>query len=157
MNAEQAVLGAMLKSKDAAHEALDLLVARDFLDPANMQIFLAMDTLNRHESPIDLVTLDEQLTRWGRLDEVGGASYLVELARSVPDAENINAYIAIVLERSPRTTGKSAPVEKPKILMRIQFTDGGYADVDPEKDIIINAASIKAIRPITSDESEVET
>lgn len=157
MTAEQAVLGAMLKSKDAAHEALDLLVARDFLDPANMQIFLAMDTLNRHESPIDLVTLDEQLTRWGRLDEVGGAQYLIELVRAAPDPENINAYIAIVLERSPRTTGKSAPVEKPKILMRIQFTDGGYADVDPERAIIINAASIKAIRPITSDESEVET
>ena len=49
---------------------------------------------------IDLVTLDEELSRRGKLDAVGGAAYLVELSRSVPSAANVQAYIKIVDEKS---------------------------------------------------------
>ena len=45
-----------------------------------------------------LVTLDEELTRRGKLEAVGGAAYLIELSRSVPSAANARAYIRIVDE-----------------------------------------------------------
>lgn len=148
MSAEHAVLGAMLKSKDAAQMALMTLSQNDFQDVANRQIFAAMQNLYQHHNPIDLVTVDEQLTRQGKLDDVGGAAYLVELNNKTDTffCDNILACIASVKEKS----------ERRKRLLRIQFKDGGYADVDPANVIIINADSIKAIRPITSDESEVE-
>ena len=59
-----------------------------------------MQSMSAASRPIDLVTLDEELTRRGKLDAVGGAAYLVELSRSVPSASNIQAYIRIVDEKS---------------------------------------------------------
>ena len=49
---------------------------------------------------IDFVTLDEELTRRGKLDGVGGSAYLVELSVNVPSTANVGAYIRIVDEKS---------------------------------------------------------
>ena len=81
---ERSVLGAMLRSREAALLAIETLQPGDFYDPANREIYAAMQTLATAARPIDLVTLDEELTRRGKLDAVGGAAYLIELSRSVP-------------------------------------------------------------------------
>ena len=59
-----------------------------------------MKTMADESRPIDLVTLDEELTRRGRLDAVGGAAYLIELSQGVPSAANVQAYIRIVDEKA---------------------------------------------------------
>lgn len=97
---ERSVLGAMLRSREAALLAVENLKPDDFYDPANREIYSAMQAMSAVSRPIDLVTLDEELTRRGKLDTVGGAAYLVELSRSVPSASNIQAYIRIVDEKS---------------------------------------------------------
>ena len=97
---ERSVLGAMLRSREAALLAVENLAADDFYDPANREIYSAMQSMASVSRPIDLVTLDEELTRRGKLDAVGGAAYLIELSRSVPSAANIQAYIRIVDEKS---------------------------------------------------------
>ena len=97
---ERSVLGAMLRSREAALIAVENLKPEDFYDPANREIYSAMQSMAAMSRPIDLVTLDEELTRRGKLDAVGGAAYLVELSRSVPSAANIQAYIRIVDEKS---------------------------------------------------------
>ena len=97
---EKGVLGAMLRSKEAAMVALEELRAEDFYSPANREIFSAMQTLSASARPIDFVTLDEELSRRGKLDAVGGAPYLVELSRTVPASSNVRAYIRIVDEKS---------------------------------------------------------
>ena len=97
---ERGVLGAMLRSARAAQTALESLRADDFYDPANREIFGAMEAIAAESRPIDLVTLDEELTRRGRLDAVGGSGYLVELSTGVPAAENVSAYIRIVDENA---------------------------------------------------------
>lgn len=97
---ERSVLGAMLRSREAALLAVENLRPDDFYDPANREIYSAMQSMSAVSRPIDLVTLDEELTRRGKLDAVGGAAYLVELSRSVPSASNIQAYIRIVDEKS---------------------------------------------------------
>ena len=97
---ERSVLGAMLRSHEAALLALETLQPGDFYDPANREIYAAMQAITVSGQPIDLVTLDEELSRRGKLDAVGGAAYLVELSRSVPSAANVQAYIKIVDEKS---------------------------------------------------------
>ena len=77
---ERSVLGAMLRSREAALIAVENLKPEDFYDPANREIYSAMQSMATVSRPIDLVTLDEELTRRGKLDAVGGAAYLVAKA-----------------------------------------------------------------------------
>lgn len=97
---ERSVLGAMLRSREAALLAIETLQPDDFYDPANREVYSAMQTISSASRPIDLVTLDEELTRRGKLAAIGGAAYLVELSRCVPSAVNAQAYIRIVDEKS---------------------------------------------------------
>ncbi len=97
---ERSVLGSMLRSREAALLAIETLQPDDFYDPANREVYSAMQTISSASRPIDLVTLDEELTRRGKLDAIGGAAYLVELSRCVPSAVNAQAYIRIVDEKS---------------------------------------------------------
>lgn len=100
IESERSVLGAMLKSSAAVGTATDRLRPDDFADPANREIFDAMLSLAFKSKTIDLVTLDAELTRRGKLDMVGGSAYLVELIRAVPSAVNVESYISIVAEKS---------------------------------------------------------
>ena len=97
---EKSVLGAMLRSREAALLAIETLSPDDFCDPANREVYSAMLSMATASREIDLVTLDEELTRRGKLEAIGGAAYLVELSRSVPSAVNVQAYIRIVDEKS---------------------------------------------------------
>lgn len=97
---ERSVLGSMLRSNEAALLAFESLSDEDFFDPANREVFSAMRALSQAGRAIDLVTLDAELTRRGRLEAVGGAQYLIELMRAVPSAANVHAYIRIVDEKS---------------------------------------------------------
>lgn len=98
--AEQSVLGAMLRSSNATGTAVERLRPDDFADPAHREMFSAMLTLALGNKKVDLITLDEELTRKGKLDAVGGAEYLTETMQIVPAVANIDAYIDIVLEKA---------------------------------------------------------
>lgn len=97
---EKSVLGAMLRSREAALLAIETLSPDDFYSHANREVYSAMLSMASASREIDLVTLDEELTRRGKLEAIGGAAYLVELSRSVPSAVNVQAYIRIVDEKS---------------------------------------------------------
>ena len=97
---ERSVLGAAIRSRHAAQLATERLSPSDFYDPANREIFDAMKAIALESRPIDLVTLDAELTRRGRLDAVGGAAYLLELSEGVPSSANVQAYIEIVDEKA---------------------------------------------------------
>ena len=135
---ERSVLGAMLRSREAALLAIETLQPEDFYDPANREVYSAMLAMATSSRAIDLVTLDEELTRRGKLDAVGGAAYLVELSRSVPSAANIQAYIRIVDEKS---TLRKLIAASEKILQE------SYAEAEETQDILEGAE--KAIYDIT--------
>ena len=99
-DAEKSVLGSMLLSHNAALMAVESLKEEDFYDPAHREIFAAMAYLGSMSRPIDLVTLESELGRRGKLEGVGGFQYLIELSRFVPSAANVQAYIKIVDEKS---------------------------------------------------------
>lgn len=100
LDAERSVLGSMLQDRDAVLLAMEVLKEEDFYDPAHREIFSAMVHLASQARPVDLVTVDEELVRRGRLEGVGGIAYLIELSRFVPSTANVSAYIRIVDEKS---------------------------------------------------------
>ncbi len=99
-DAEKSVLGCMMQDREALSMAFEVLHADDFYQPANREIFDAMHQLNQQGMPIDLVTVDDELTRRGTLEGVGGSMYLVELSQCMPSTVNAKAYIQIVDEKA---------------------------------------------------------
>ncbi|WP_240353198.1 MULTISPECIES: replicative DNA helicase [Cohnella] len=100
LEAEQAVLGAILLEIEALITAMERLRSEDFYSVAHQRIFEAMIDLNENNEPLDLITLTALLQDRGQLEEIGGVSYLAKLANAVPTAANVEYYAQIVEEKS---------------------------------------------------------
>ena len=100
LEAERSVLGAILVHNDAFDEAVQVIDARDFYRDAHRRIFDKMVALSERHQAIDFVTLKEELSRGGDLDEVGGPAYVASLADGVPRATNVEYYARIVKEKA---------------------------------------------------------
>ncbi len=98
--AEQSVLGAIFLDPNALITASEILVPDDFYRISHKKIFETMLYLSDHGKPIDLVTVTEELSSKKELEDVGGLSYLTELANAVPTAANVGHYAKIVEEKS---------------------------------------------------------
>ena len=98
--AEQSVLGAMLLSKDAIADVVELVRGDDFYRPAHQTIYSTILDLYGRGEPADAVTVASELTKVGELSRVGGASYLHTLVSLVPTAANANYYGRIVREQA---------------------------------------------------------
>lgn len=99
-DAEVSVLGAMLFEEEAMFKALELLRADFFYEENHRQIFDAIKELFERSSPIDLVTVSEELRKKSVLEKMGGASYLTQLTASVPTAAHVEHYAHIVKEKA---------------------------------------------------------
>jgi replicative DNA helicase len=100
IEAEQSVLGAMMMSKDAIADVVEVLRPGDFYRPAHQLVYDAVLDLYARGEPADPITCAEELTRAGQIARVGGAVYLHTLVNSVPTAANAGYYAQIVAERS---------------------------------------------------------
>ena len=100
LEAERSVLGAVLIHNDAFNQAAEVLTPRDFYRDAHRRIFEKMIQLSERGNAIDFITLKEELSRSGELDEVGGPAYVASLADGVPRATNVEYYARIVKEKS---------------------------------------------------------
>jgi replicative DNA helicase len=98
--AEMSTLGAMLLSERAAMEVVEILNDEDFYIPAHREIYRAAFQLLRNSKVIDIVTLRDELTVRGKLEEVGGVEYLIQIAEAVPSAANATYYAGIVQDKS---------------------------------------------------------
>lgn len=98
--AEQSVLGAMMMSKDAIADVVEVIKARDFYRPAHEMIYNAIIELYGRGEPADAVTVADQLGKTGELTRAGGHLYLVELIQSVAIAANATYYAEIVHEKA---------------------------------------------------------
>lgn len=98
--AEKAVLGAIFLSTDAIVDAMEFITADDFYRHAHQVIFQVMVDLNDADEAIDVVTVNNALTERNQIEDVGGISYIAELAASVPTAANVAYYAKIVQEKS---------------------------------------------------------
>ena len=100
LEAERSVLGAILINNEAFNVAAELVDSDDFFRDAHRRVFNTMVDLNERGQAIDLVTLKDELSRSGDLDDVGGAAYIAALADGVPRSTNVEQYARIVKERA---------------------------------------------------------
>ena len=100
VEAEQAVLGALMLDNRAWDTIADRLVAEDFYRRDHQLIFEAIAELAGRSEPSDAVTLSEWLERKGSSEDTGGLVYLAGLVRDTPSAANVRAYADAVRERS---------------------------------------------------------
>ena len=84
VEAEKSVLSSMLQENHAVQLAVEMLVKDDFYQPSHREIYDAMIALNLQQMPIDLMTVQAELSRRGTLDGIGGNIYLVELYGYAP-------------------------------------------------------------------------
>src|SRR5438874_12082331 len=100
VEAEMAVLGAMLIEREAQTKALDVLDAGCFYKAAHQQIFRVMSELFSEGSVIDVVTVAEKLKNQRLLTDIGGGSALTQLAQLLPTAASVDHYARIVKEKA---------------------------------------------------------
>src|SRR5581483_2795046 len=100
LEAERAILGAILLNNDHYNEAAEKLRPDDFLLEAHRRIYARMMDLRDSSGAIDLITLSEELERNKELESIGGAAYITGLLDGVPDRPDIESYTRIVRDKS---------------------------------------------------------
>ncbi len=100
VEAEQAVLGAMMLDHNAVIAAMEKLTPNDFYREVHRTIFEAMEHLHHENKEIDVITLPEELRRMKKLDDVGGIEYILSLPNLVATAANIEYHANIVAEKA---------------------------------------------------------
>ena len=130
LDAERSVLGGILLRNETFNHAAAVIDAGDFYRDAHRRIFDRMVTLSERNEAIDFVTLKEELSRGGDLDDVGGPAYIASLVDGVPRSTNIEYYARIVKEKA---TLRNLIYAANKILTNAY-------EADQESDLILDEA-----------------
>lgn len=133
IEAEEAVLGALLIDPDAIIRVATFLRPKDFFLQRNGWIYEAILNLHSRREPPDLITLTDELERQNQLAEIGGPAYLTDLINATPTSIHVEYYAKIV--------------ERTAILRRLidgatQIAQLAYEDTDEVAEIIDRAESI---------------
>lgn len=100
IDAEQSVLGAMLESREAIANVIEVVDADDFYKPAHGEIYDAILSLHARGEAPDAITVAEELARRGKLDFIGGRPYILGLIEAYPTATSAKHYARIVEEHA---------------------------------------------------------
>ncbi len=101
-DAEASLLGAILIDTDALVKIADKIDSYDFYDEKHRYIYEAVTLLYDKHSPIDVLTLSDQMKVNTTLEAIGGSSYLAELTNFVPTAAHVEQYAEIVAQKALR-------------------------------------------------------
>lgn len=100
IEAERAVLGAILLNNEVLSHTLELLTPDDFYRTGHALLYKAMIRLEERGEPADVVTVVEELRAGNEIDKVGGASYIASLTGEVPSVAHARHYAAIIRKLS---------------------------------------------------------
>lgn len=135
IEAEQAVLCAMLIDKEAIAKVTEILNGDDFYREAHRVIFNVMTELYSKNEAVDLITVTDVLKRENRLEDVGGIAYVTALANAVPTAANVKYHADIVAEKS---------VLRQLVRVSTEIAAMGY-DADEEVNVLIDKAESRIL------------
>jgi len=124
IEAEESILSAILIDNNTLLDVFEILTAEDFYKTAHKIIFSAIADLFAKDEPVDLVTLSNILKEQGRLEKVGGATYLARLVDAVPLAVNAQHYARIVHDKA----SFRRLIEKANAIAGRCFEDRGNVD-----------------------------
>jgi replicative DNA helicase len=116
LDAEAGVLGGILLNNEAL-SLLTTIETEDFYDHKHKVVFQAMRNLEVADRPIDVITVENEIAKVGKLDAIGGVAFLGELTLRVPTADNVEAYAEIV---------KTKHVTRQVMLQLAQLLDEAY-------------------------------
>lgn len=100
VEAEKAILGAILLDNFAYTESADMLTVDDFSIESHRNIYRTMRFLGEQGVPIDLITLSETIASKGSIERVGGFSYLASLTEGLPHRPSVDSYVRIVKDKA---------------------------------------------------------
>lgn len=113
--AEEAVLGAVLINPESYYDVAEFLQVDDFFIVRNRWIWEAINQLHETRTPIDFLTVCEQLSHQNRLEEVGGPAYIMSLINQTPTSLHAQAYGRMVEEAAIRRRMLSSANELAKL------------------------------------------
>lgn len=96
---EEAVLGALMIERDAYSIVSDILRPEAFYEHKHQLIYAAITDLAVKQEPIDILTVKEQLSRRGELEEVGGPFYITQLSSKVASSAHIEYHARIIAQK----------------------------------------------------------
>ncbi|MBP5615471.1 MAG: replicative DNA helicase [Alphaproteobacteria bacterium] len=99
IEAEQALLGAILANNKAFEKVADFLSPKHFADPVHAKIFEVMSSLMMRDRSADVITLKNYFEQQGTLNDVGGINYLVRLADSASPMTNVEYYGRFIYDK----------------------------------------------------------
>ncbi|MBO6177951.1 MAG: replicative DNA helicase [Selenomonadaceae bacterium] len=100
LEAEEAVLGAIMIKEEAFSTVSEILTPDDFYREANRLLYKTMQELFYEHEAIDIVTVIESLRKKKELEKVGGVTFVAAIANSVPTAANVSFHAKIVREKA---------------------------------------------------------
>ena len=100
LEAERAVLGAILLEAESLPKAVELLAPEHFYHSGHRKIFSAMISLFERSEPVDALTVQEELRRRDALEELGGAVTIATMVEEAATAAHLQAYAKIVREKA---------------------------------------------------------
>src|SRR5262249_24643483 len=98
LDAEASILGGIILRNDVLTH-VEPRGVEAFSAPRHKVVFQAIRNLEAVARPIDVVTLENEIEKSGKLDAIGGVAFLGELALRVPTADNVVAYAEIVTDK----------------------------------------------------------
>jgi replicative DNA helicase len=137
IEAEQSVLGGLLLDNASWDRVADILGENDFYRADHRAIFRHIAQLIEQNKPADMLTVSEALRLSGKLDEVGGQTYVGSLALNTPSAANIRGYAAIVRERS---------IMRSLAVVGTEIADSAYSPLGRNASVLIDEAEAKIFR-----------
>lgn len=96
---EEAILGAMMLDKKGLDEVIDILLPEIFYKPEHKEIFKVIKKLFHDAKPIDLYTISDQLRKERKIEQIGGAYYLILLTKKVISSAHIEIYVRILQQK----------------------------------------------------------
>lgn len=111
VEAEEAVLGAILKQPNVLNKVVEMLVPESFYMPAHRSIYEAMKQLYNNNENIDIISVSETLNYSGKLESVGGRAYINDLLANTVTTANVKYYAKIIQESAIKRSLISAGSE----------------------------------------------
>ena len=127
LEAEEAVLGAMLLESSSVDRAMEELTPSCFYSPRHRMIFEAISSLVQDHSPVDTISVTNSLRAKGNLENVGGAVVLADLSQKVGAAAHLEFYIKILKQKS---------IQRDLITASYQILSKSYDDTTKVDDLI---------------------
>ncbi len=132
LDLETAVLGAIMLEKDAAITVIDILRPDSFYKEIHQKIFRAIVALVTESSPVDMLTVSDQLKKTKDLDVVGGAAYIAQLTNMVASSAHIEFHAHIIQQKY---------IQRELIRVSSEILSNAYDDSIDVNDLIDDAES----------------